>query len=694
MIKTTKTLTVLLVLCLMASLLPAAFASSGHVTISTSDEMTAGVEPGSITLTAEGGTFNADPASNLFSFNGAGVGTLAVTRVSAVDNSTTATVYLSGAPSEAGQITLRAESDVFKTGNPESTTPVRITVKAPTVTVTASGNLTAGVADGTITLTSVGSPFVSSLQNDWFTFGGTAGTGLKIKSVGGGGTNDVTLTMEAPTATGDATVTIAKDAFLYQPDNEVIASGTVNVAVPSGTVNAALNGTLTAGTDATGTTITLTATDTLVFSELPDPDNFTLNADSSGLKLKGLERGGDGKTMTLTLEGTPDAAGSFTITVKQAAFTYSPGDDVTTNSITINYPTVTLTPEPSTIAEGFHGSITLTVDGSLFNAASGTTNFSISGTGSTGLNLDSVAADAGGKTAVLTLSGEPTATGDLTITVNPAAFKYQPASDVTATVKVEVPTGNVTAALNGTLTVNTEATGATITLTADGTLVFADAPATDAFTLGAGSADLKVSGVTRNGDKSVTLALSGVPTTVGSFTVTVKTTAFKYAPANDIPASPDIPISYPVITLTPDPAQFTVGQTTQVKLTAKGGVFVESPDASLFTISGDGYTGLTVTKVELSGDKTAVTLTLSGPPAKAGSLILTVKKEAFQNQPENPVSLTIPVVAPAAKPTSTPAGTAPNTGDGSPLILWTGVLAVCLSGLAAVLAAKRKKHSR
>ena len=99
------------------------------------------------------------------------------------------------------------------------------------------------------------------------------------------------------------------------------------------------------------------------------------------------------------------------------------------------------------------------------------------------------------------------------------------ASRTTGTVKR--PSGSISAEFTSLVYAGTAVDGQKIKITATG-LIFATDQETSYFTLGDGHADLSVSGVSRTGDNTVELALSGTPQTAGSFTITVSQDAFKY----------------------------------------------------------------------------------------------------------------------------------------------------------------------
>lgn len=222
-------------------------------------------------------------------------------------------------------------------------------------------------------------------------------------------------------------------------------------------------------------------------------------------------------------------------------------------------------------------------------------------------------------------------------------------------------TGAVAATLEGTLTQNTAVSGAKIKLTAT-TLQFVEEPKKDDFVLeGTGSAGLQIDdSITRSDATNVELTLTGTPTASGDVTVKIKQAAFEPQPKDEVTATGSIQVAAEAkaVTLTADPSEVTAGAAvSQITLTAENGTFATASDntSGNFAIDGDRKGTLAITGVNASS--TTATLTLSGDAGSAGTFTIKVKKEAFEPNAAEDVTVTITVAAAkeAAKLTVTPA---------------------------------------
>ena len=453
---------------------------------------------------------------------------LNITNVSVDAASNTATLTLSGTPKTQGTLTITAQTNAFEYAPDGPAPTANVTVEAaPVVTL----NLTSIVAGTTnevkITIGSGDANFASAVTPSTLTVGGDEFSGLTVSEVTSEGKN-ATLTLSAvPDKTGNMTIIVPKNAF--NPVASAAVTATIEVQAPSGPVNAALSGspgTLTAGVEAGGTTIQLTSSGSVNFTNDPSNGYFTLENDTGEIGTLAVSGAtGSGKTVTLSLTGIPQKQGTFKVKIDQAAFVASPGEDLTaTGQLNIEYPTISLEADPNHIAEeddSVH-SIKIKASGGTFKEVSGESdNFSFS-TNIVGIKLTGVTAGEGSTEAVLAFSGMPESTGELTITVQPSAFQYRPEDPVTAQVKIGKPEGEVSATAGGSALYNgTPVTDQTVVLniTVSHGLHFKESgytPSSD-FTLTGDYTGLSIKEVTYNSASKVTLTLQGTPSVTGSF---------------------------------------------------------------------------------------------------------------------------------------------------------------------------------
>ncbi len=603
------------------------------------DSLTVGVE-GEITIQASGSDFaSTNPDANLFTLTGGGA--QHPTSVTATGSQATLKVTPTGKSDITG-ISIDQSAFKYAPENPVSISQT-ITVKSPTVTASASGELTQGKAGGSIEITATGSDFISDPTGK-FSFEGAGANGLSVTSVTGGGSNKVTLTMSAPTNVGDVTVKITADAFKYQPDTQVSASG-ASVIAPTGNVTATLTGELYAGTQVNGQTIEVTVDNDLSLNSAVK-SNFQLSgAGSDGLD---FTASGSGTMVTLSLTGTPNNPGEIKVKVLSGAFVYPPsGSDVeATSSITVkNAPTVTMQEASMVAGDTDTVDVTIQTPGVNFASVVDGSTLQVSGDeGFTDITVTNVSPKS--TSATLTLSKTPTKAGSMTIQIPAAAFNPVALGAVNVTVTVSDPTEDITASCSG-LVAGQSAAGKTIALTASGKLHFKTNATKDKFQLETGAEGLTIENVSIT-DTTATLTLSGTPAKAGSFNVKALAGAFT-AESVEETSTNKINIGYPTIKLTANPNHLVEDDNTvkTIKLTVDGSEFVEtnqSEPTGNFTF--EGYTDITLASVTAAAGSKEATLTFTGTPEQNGSLKINVKPDAFKYKPESDASVTVSISQP------------------------------------------------
>ena len=642
----------------------------------TNTPLTVGKE-GDIIVTANGSPFvsgldNAD----YFTLSGGGLGSSAhPTSVSVSDSTATLKVT----PTESADITVTSINKAAFQYQPETDVTLSgsntVTVNAPTVTLSGD-SIVAGKTDKVIVkISSDNAKFASGDIAGNFSVTGTGISGIGVKSVtvtdsgSDAITAEITLTA-VPAEAGTLQFEVQKNAFTPVAFDKVTVD--IDVTQPTGSVSGALadGGSLTAGTNAAGVKIKLTAGDDLRFQSSASQGDFTLNDGSEGLSIDSVEVGADGTTATLTLSGIPAKGGSFTVTARQAAFVASPGEDkTTTDSITVGYPSITLTVDPNYLAEEddtVHA-FTLKAVGGTFKTPAALGDFSFSGD-ITGITLNGVSAD--GDTATLTFTGSATSTGELTITAQPTAFQYQPNAAVTATVTVGRPSGTLSAAPNGTLYAGTLADGVTITvdITKSQGLHFKQDMQPSDFTLtGSATGGLTIQKVEFVSTSQATLTLSGTPTTAGTFRVQAETGAFHMAPGAAITAEGDITVGKPNIKVSLSENDLQAGvEGGAVTVTITGSKLASDLADKITLNGGDDFADLTVGGVTRNGDG-SVTVTVTGTPAVMGEITLEFKTDAFEPQPDAAVTVTVPVAKGEQKQEQQTEAGAPGIKSDTPL---------------------------
>ncbi len=617
-------------------------APSGDVTANVEGELTAGVDASSvqIKLTPNGLTFASDMSSHKNDFTIKGCGDkLTVTSVTnpAVDDKSV-TLILSGIPDAAGAITVEIGKDAFYPLPQDEAITAKgsITVAAPSGTLEATlegGTLYEGtkVNGQMIKLTingSKGLKFKESPDKSLFTLSG----GLTVEdATSADGT--VTLTLSGtPSTSGNVTITVKAGAFEIEPSGDQTAS--INVeAAPKITATA---NKITAGED---TTITVTATGN--FATTPDASLFGITDTgniAAGVTVSSVQT--EGETATLTLSGKPTKAGTLDITIQTGAFNPVAAAPVTA-TVTVNAPTITMTATPNPVTEGDGiDAFTLTAEGGVFADVPNKENFSVS-IGETQITVSDVKAAEVNNKVTVTLESAPNHDGTMTITVQPAAFKYQPSAPVKAEVTVNAPEPT----LEATTTLVAGTAGGTITITessdadADN---FRSGATSDQFTITTGDykESLTVSEV-KVDETSVTLTITGIPTKAGQLNIEVAPEAFEYEPKEKVTAN--VTVGYPTVEMTVAPTTITEGKETELTLTLTSGEFAANPTGSITVTGIDGVSVTSVTAV--AGEKEA-TLTLSQAATHTGTMTITAKPAAFKYQPKDDVTAKVTVRSP------------------------------------------------
>ncbi|MGB9030293.1 MAG: putative Ig domain-containing protein, partial [Acidobacteriaceae bacterium] len=500
----------------------------------------------------------------------------------------TTTGVLSGTPTVAGpySFSIKATDSSTGTGPYTVTNAYTLTVGAPTLVITpAAGALTAGtigVVYPTVTFAASGgtAPYTWSLASGavpaGMTFNAAAGTLSGTPTAAGAFSFSVKVT-DSSTGTGAPfsktnayTLTINGPTIVVTPAAGALTAGTIGVAY---------------------TTVTFAA------SGGTSPYTWSL---ASGAVPAGMTfNAGAG-----TLSGTPTAAGAFSFSVKatdSSTGTGSPFSQTNAYTLTINGPTIVVTPAAGALTAGTVGVAYTTV---TFAASGGTSPYTWSvsaGALPAGLTLS---ASAG------TLSGTPTAAGAFSFSItatDSSTGTGSPFSKTNAyTLSVGAPTIVVTPAA-GALTAATVGVAYTpVTFAATG----GTSPYAWSVSLGALPA-----GMTLNAGTGV---LSGTPTAAGAFSFSVKATDSSTgtgAPFSKTNAY-TLTVNAPAIVVTPAAGALTAGTVgvayTTVTFAATGGT---SP-YTWSLASGAVPAGMTFN---------AAAGTLSGTPTAAGAFSFSIK---------------------------------------------------------------------
>ena len=469
---------------------------------------------------------------------------------------------LSGTPTAVGSFSfsVKATDSTTGTGAPFSTTNAyTLTVNPPVLgLLPAAGTLTAAAE------TAYSQTFTASGGNTPYTFTET-------------GTLPTGITWNAATATlsGTATQSGSFPISIKVTDSttgtgspfSVTNAYTLNVTAPTITLSPA---TLTAATDGTAYTATLTATGGV------GPYTFTVTTGALPAGLTLATNGG--------LSGTPTAAGTFTFTV-----TGKDADNFTgakAYTLTVNGPTITLLPPAGTLTAPGEVAYTQT-----FTATGGVTPYTFTETGTlpTGITWNA---------ATATLSGTPTQGGSFPITIKVTDSSTGTGAPFSATnaytLTVNGPTITVTPA---TLTAASIAAAYTATFNATG----GTSPYTFSVTTGALPAGLNLSSAG---------SLTGTPTAAGTFnfTVTAKDT-------NNFTGATAYTLTVNAATIALLPAAGTLNATAEAAFTQ---AFTASGGTSPYTYTETGALPAGITW-------NAATGTLSGTATAAGSFPISIK---------------------------------------------------------------------
>src|SRR5579863_6020254 len=500
------------------------------------------------------------------------------------------TVTISGSPTAAGTYTVTTVGGC---------TPVALN---GTITLTAPGTLTLTSANNTQTVCS-GTPIV----NITYTIGGGA-TGATVTGLPAGLTSNVAGT----------TVTIS---------GSPTAAGTYTVTTVGGCTPVALNGTITLTAPGTLTLTSANNTQTVCSGTPIVNITYTIGGGATGANITGLPAGLTSSVVgtTLTISGSPTAAGTYTVT------TTGPCAAVTANgTITLNPPaTITLSSAAGTDAQTVcSGTAITTISYTLGGSATGA-NITVLPAGLTSSVVGTT----------VTISGTPTAGGTYTVTTT------GPCAAVTA---------------NGTITLNPPAT-----------IILSSAAGTDAqtvcsgtpivnitYTIGGGATGATVTGLPAGLTSNVagtTVTISGSPTAAGTYTVTT------------VGGCTPVALNG-TITLTA-PGTLTLTSANNIQTVCSG-----TPIVNITYTIGGGATGATVTGLPagLTSNVAGTTVTISGSPTAAGTYTVTTVGGC------TPVALngTITLTAPGTL-TLTSANNTQTVCSGTPIVNITYTIGRC-----------------
>jgi hypothetical protein len=385
----------------------------------------------------------------------------------------------------SGDAIIVVTSPVAATSSPATYT---LTCTAPKTTTLSA---TAAVSPASQTLTSCTAAAPS------FTFSGTisdnkAGAVSYHWKLPSG--NGATQTLNFAQA-GSQTVTA-----VYKPASDnVTGSGTLVVTSPASVTSNAAAFTLACGaalaiTNNAPTTATVGQAYSGTVTANGGNGTYTWAA-VTGLPA-GLTASANGAT--LTISGTPTAAGSFTIPLSVHDGATPQGTGTTSLALTVGEPTMTLAgnaPATATVGQAYSGTVTA-------NGGNGTYTWGAV----TGLPAGLTSSASGG---TLTISGTPTTAGTSTVTLTANDTEPTPqTATTTLTITVSAPPLSIT---TGSLPGGTVRSAYAATVAATG---------------GTGADTWAASGLPAGlAINSLTGTISGIPAASGSFTVTVTVTA-------------------------------------------------------------------------------------------------------------------------------------------------------------------------
>ncbi|MFN0082889.1 MAG: M36 family metallopeptidase, partial [Ferruginibacter sp.] len=414
------------------------------------------------------------------------------------------------------------------------------------------------------------------------TAGGVTGatvTGLPTGVTGAYNAGVFTIT-GSPTATG---------AFSYT----VTTSGNTPNAVATGTitVSAASTLTLTSAAATTSQTVTVNSAVTNI--------TYSTSGGVTGATVTGLPAGvtgtySGGTNGTITISGTPTAAGNLTYTV-----TTSGGCGVKTaiGTITsVNGPSITLTSPAGTNAQSV--CVSTAINNIIYTAAGGVTGGTVTGlpTGVTGTY-------SGGTDGIFTIAGSPTVTGTFAYTVTTSGGTSVATVTGTITVNGAVTLTLTSAAATTTQTVNINTAITNITYSSTGGVTGATVTG-----LPTGVTGVYAGGTNGN------VTISGTATAAGTFNYTVATTGGCGTQSRTGTITVVIP---PSITLTSS-----TGSNAQT--ICIGNSIAAITYASAGGVTGATTTGLPAGVVGTYSGSTNGTYTITGTPTATGTFNYTV----------------------------------------------------------------------
>ena len=477
------------------------------------------------------------------------------------------TFTISGTPTAAGSSTYTLTTTG---GTPVATATGTITV-SPTTTMTLTS--AAGTTNQTVTLTSAITPITYTTANG---VTGATVTGLPAGVTGVYSLGTITIS-GTPTAVG---------TFPYT----VTTTGGCGVQTATGTITV-VNGPSISLSSAAGTSAQTVCINTAITNI-----TYTTAGGVTGATVTGLPAGvtgsySGGTNGTVTISGTPTAAGTSTYTVTTSGGTSTA---TATGTITVNaLVTLTLTSAPATTTQ------TVNINTPITNITYGTGN-GVTGATVTGLPTGVTGVYAGGTNGSITISGTPTVSGIFTYTVTTSG-------------------GCGVKTLTGTITVNLVPS---ITLSsAAGTnaqAVCVSTPITNITYITAGGVtNATVAGLpagvtgSYSGGTNGTYTITGTPTATGTSTYTI-TTSGGISPATAT-------------------GTITVNGAATITLSSGAGTNIQTVciNSAINTITYSttgGVTGATVTGLPagVTGSFAGTTFTISGTPTVAGSFPYTV----------------------------------------------------------------------
>ena len=489
------------------------------------------------TTGATGATFSGLPAGVTGNW-AAGVVTISGTpTASGTFNYTVTLTGGCGLVTASGSITVTPNNTITLTSGAGSdnqtvciSTPItNITYATTGATGATVTGLPAGVngvyAGGVVTIS--GTPTVSGVFSYTVTLTGGCGTVTATGAItvnplntvtltSAPGTNNQTVCISTPITNITYSTTGATGATVTGLPAGVTgnwAAGVVTISgtpTASGTFNYTVNLTGGCGTVTASGTITVTPNNTITLTSPAGTDNQTVcistpitnitysTTGATGATVTGLPAGvtGSWAANTVTISGTPTAAGTFNYTVN---LTGGCGTVTATGTITVTpNNTITLTSAPGTNNQ------TVCISTPI-------TNITYSTTGATGATVTGLPAGVTGNWAAntVTISGTPTASGTFNYTVNLTGG----CGTVTATGTITVTPNNTITLTSGagsdnqTVCISTPITNITYSTTGATGATFSGLPA----------------GVTGSWAAN-TVTISGTPTTPGIFSFTIDLT--------------------------------------------------------------------------------------------------------------------------------------------------------------------------